>query len=128
MFAPPPIPSAALHFDASSQSPRAPRVPRGFTTLHSALAIHHAPAYTGLSRPRTSDLLRLQHQIMDNAMPTVKEAMVDIISRQPEDSSYDEILRELAYARMIQRGLADSEAGQTVSDADVRSRIESWQK
>lgn len=61
-------------------------------------------------------------------MPTVKEAMVDIISRQPEDSSYDEILRELAYARMIQRGLADSEAGQTVSDADVRSRIESWQK
>lgn len=61
-------------------------------------------------------------------MPTAKEAMVDIISRQPEDSSYDEILRELAYARMIQRGLADSEVGQTVSDADVRSRIESWQK
>ncbi len=61
-------------------------------------------------------------------MPTAKEAMVDIISRQPEDSSYDEILRELAYARMIQRGLAASEVGQTVSDADVRSRIESWQK
>jgi len=54
--------------------------------------------------------------------------MVDIISRQPEDSSYDEILRELAYARMIQRGLADSEAGRTVSDSEVCSRIESWQK
>jgi predicted transcriptional regulator len=61
-------------------------------------------------------------------MPTPKQAMVDIISRQPEDSSYDEILRELAYARMIQRGLADSEAGRTVSDSEVCSRIESWQK
>jgi len=67
-------------------------------------------------------------QIMENSMPTAKEAMSDIISRQPEDSSYDEILRELAYARMVQRGLSDSDAGRTVTDTEVRKRIESWQK
>jgi len=44
-------------------------------------------------------------------MSSVKDVMVDIVTQQPEDSSYDEILRELAYARMVQRGLADADAG-----------------
>ena len=61
-------------------------------------------------------------------MSTAKEAMVDIIRRQPDDSSYDEILRELAYARMVARGLADSEAGNTITNAEVRNRIDSWQR
>ena len=61
-------------------------------------------------------------------MPTAKEVMADIISRQPEDSSYEEILRELAYARMIHRGLMDADATRTVADSDVRSKIESYQK
>ncbi|MCA9062601.1 MAG: hypothetical protein KDA96_06065 [Planctomycetaceae bacterium] len=61
-------------------------------------------------------------------MASVKEVMVNIITQQPEDSSYDEILRELAYARMVQRGLADSDEGRTVSDSEIRQRIESWQK
>lgn len=57
-----------------------------------------------------------------------KGRMVDIITQQSEDSCYDEILRELAYARMVQRGLADSDAGRTLSSSEVRQRIESWQK
>ena len=61
-------------------------------------------------------------------MSSVKDVMVDIITQQPEDNSYDEILRELAYARMVQQGLADSDGGRTLSDAKVRERIESWQK
>ena len=54
--------------------------------------------------------------------------MIEIIGRQPDDSSYDEILRELAFARMVQRGLEDSDADQTLSDASVKRKIESWQK
>ncbi len=61
-------------------------------------------------------------------MSTAKDAMVDIIARQTDDSSYDEILRELAYARMIKRGLEDSDAGRTVSDAEIKRKIESWRK
>jgi len=61
-------------------------------------------------------------------MTTAKEAMVDIISRQPDDSSYDALLRELAYARMIQRGLQDAAEGRVENDANAKSTIDSWQK
>ena len=61
-------------------------------------------------------------------MPTAKEQMVEIIEQQPDDSSYDEILRELAFARMIQRGLEDSRSGRTISNEDVGLRIRAWQK
>ncbi|MEM6473589.1 MAG: hypothetical protein AAF802_28780 [Planctomycetota bacterium] len=61
-------------------------------------------------------------------MSIAKETMADIIARQPDDSSYDEILRELAYARMIQRGLDDSANGRTVTDDDIKRKIESWRK
>ena len=61
-------------------------------------------------------------------MSTAKDAMVEIIARQPDDSSYDEILRELAYARMVLRGVADSDAGRTIGNNEVRARLESWSK
>ena len=44
-----------------------------------------------------------------------------------EDASFQSILRELAYAEMVRRGLADSDAGRTVPDAEFRRRISSWQ-
>jgi hypothetical protein len=52
-------------------------------------------------------------------MQSAKEVMVDIIAQQPDDSSYDEILRELAYARMVQRGLSDSDNGRTLPDSKL---------
>jgi predicted transcriptional regulator len=61
-------------------------------------------------------------------MTTAKETMVEILARQPDDSSYDALLRELAYARMIQRGLEDSTHGRTVSDEEVRKEIDSWRR
>ena len=56
-----------------------------------------------------------------------KSRMIAIIEGQPDDSSYEEILRELALARMIDRGLADSDAGHTVSDEEMGRRIRSSQ-
>lgn len=61
-------------------------------------------------------------------MSSAKVAMIDIIGRQPDDSTYDEILRELAFARMVQRGLDDSDAGRTMFDGDMKRKIDSWQK
>ncbi|MDV6028771.1 hypothetical protein [Planctomycetes bacterium TBK1r] len=57
-----------------------------------------------------------------------KDAAADIIARQPSDASFQSILRELAYAEMVRRGLADSDADRTVSSAELRERIDSWQK
>ena len=48
-------------------------------------------------------------------MSSIKEEMTRIIQEQPDDSSFDEILRELALARMIDRGIQDSDAGRTIS-------------
>lgn len=55
-----------------------------------------------------------------------KERMLQIIHDQPEDSSYDELLRELAFARMVERGLADSDRGRTLSSEEMEQRIASW--
>ena len=61
-------------------------------------------------------------------MSSAKETMSKIISEQPDDSSYEEILRELAFARMVERGLADSDQGRTIADEDLQRRIPTWQK
>jgi hypothetical protein len=61
-------------------------------------------------------------------MALAKEQMSRIIEEQPDDSSYDEILRELAFARMIERGLEDSKANRIISDEEMRNRIKTWRK
>ncbi|NIR48153.1 hypothetical protein GWO43_06820 [candidate division KSB1 bacterium] len=61
-------------------------------------------------------------------MASIKEQMIRIIQGQPEDSSFDEILRELAFAQMVKRGLADSDEGRTISNEEMKRRIRTWQK
>ncbi len=61
-------------------------------------------------------------------MPNAKEKMTEIIQQQPDDSSYDEILRELAFARMVDRGLQDSRSGRTISNEGVARRVRAGQK
>ncbi|MEO8036746.1 MAG: hypothetical protein ABI837_20095 [Acidobacteriota bacterium] len=48
------------------------------------------------------------------------------MKEMPEDSSYDEILEQLLMNRMIERGLADVDAGRTLSDDEMAKTIESW--
>jgi predicted transcriptional regulator len=54
--------------------------------------------------------------------------MAEIIQEQPEDATYEEIMRELAFERMVERGLADSHTGRVISNEEVARRIRSWQK
>ena len=61
-------------------------------------------------------------------MADAKEKMTEIIQQQPDDSSYEEIFRELALARMVDRGLQDSRNGRTISDGEMNRRIQSWQR
>jgi predicted transcriptional regulator len=65
---------------------------------------------------------------MATADTTPKELMLQTIQELPDDSSYEEILRELAFARMIERGLADSAAGRTISHEEMGRRIAAWSK
>jgi predicted transcriptional regulator len=61
-------------------------------------------------------------------MSKLKEKMTEVIQSQPEDATYEEIMRELAFERMVERGLADSREGRLVSNDDMERRIRTWQK
>lgn len=61
-------------------------------------------------------------------MSTAKDDLTRIVQAQPEDSSPEEIVRELAFHVMVERGLADSDANRTISNEDMARRIRSWQK
>jgi predicted transcriptional regulator len=61
-------------------------------------------------------------------MSSLKARMTGIIQEQPEDATYEEIMRELAFERMIERGLADSRTGRVISNEEIARRIRSWQK
>ena len=47
---------------------------------------------------------------------------------QPEGRSRQEIVRELAFHVMVERGLGDSDAKRTISDEEMGRRIRTWQK
>jgi predicted transcriptional regulator len=60
-------------------------------------------------------------------MSTAKDELTKLIENQPDDSSPEQIVRELAFHVMVQRGLSDSAAGRTISDDEMQRRIRSWQ-
>lgn len=59
---------------------------------------------------------------------TVKEKITKVVLSQPEDVTYDEIMRELAFEKMVDRGLNDVRAGRIISNDEMASRIRTWQK
>ena len=61
-------------------------------------------------------------------MSEVKEKMMKIIESQPEDASYGEILKELAFEIVVDRGLEDAREGRVISNEKMKLRIQSWQK
>lgn len=65
---------------------------------------------------------------MTRPATTDKQRMLEILERQPDDSSYDELLRELAFERMVERGVADAQAGRIISHDEMGRRIADWEK
>lgn len=57
---------------------------------------------------------------------TPKEQMMQVLRNLPDDSSFDELLRELVFLRMIERGIADSDAERVLSNEEMQERIRSW--
>ena len=60
-------------------------------------------------------------------MAIAKEKIKKVIESQPDDATYEEILRELTFERMVERGLADSREGHVLSNEKMEHRIRSWQ-
>jgi len=56
-----------------------------------------------------------------------KQNAQKIIQSLPDDSSYDEILKELAFAKMIEQGLDDSKNNRVISNKEMKQKIAQWQ-
>ena len=65
-------------------------------------------------------------QFQGGHVSTAKEELTRLIQDQPEDSSVEEIVRELAFHVIVKRGLADSDARRIVSNEETARRIRSW--
>ena len=61
-------------------------------------------------------------------MSTAKEELTRLIAGPSDDGSQEEIVRELAFHVMVERGRADSDAKPAMSNEDMGHRIWSWQK
>ena len=61
-------------------------------------------------------------------MSVAKDHVKQLVNSLPEDSSYEEILREVAFARMVEKGLSDSRENRIISNEDMEHRIKSWRK
>lgn len=61
-------------------------------------------------------------------MSTAKDQIKQILENQPEDSTYDDILRELAFKSMVNRGMADVASGNVISNEEMKEKIKGWQK
>ena len=59
-------------------------------------------------------------------MGTAKEKLAELLDNQPDDSSYEEIVRELVFRVMIERGLKDSDKGLVIYDDELAQRIIQW--
>jgi hypothetical protein len=59
---------------------------------------------------------------------TDKERVLALVECQPDDASFDDIVREIAFERMIELSLKDEAEGRTLSHEEVRRRIEQWRK
>jgi len=63
---------------------------------------------------------------MATAAFSPKQELLELIQAMPDDSSYQEILHEIVITRMVDRGLADVDAGRSISDEEMNRTIESW--
>ncbi len=59
-------------------------------------------------------------------MSAPKQEAKKVIDSLPEDSSYEEILKALAFDKMIRRGLKDAQNGKRVSNKEMAQQIEQW--
>ena len=64
----------------------------------------------------------------ESQQPSARSIIRAIVDDQPEDASYEEILRELAFDRMVERGLRDVRSNRVFNNHDAAQKIQLWRK
>lgn len=82
----------------------------------------------GATLSRFARLASRRYNRRMSTAPTPKDRLRRVIDDQPDDSTFEEIIKELAFPAMVERGLADVQAGRTISHEEMRRTIESRSK
>lgn len=61
-----------------------------------------------------------------NTVLLAKEFVQKTLDEMPDDVSVEEIIRELAFKRMIEHGLQDSLNNRVISQQQLEQRITQW--
>ncbi len=55
-----------------------------------------------------------------------KQRVLDIVNGMPENSTIDEILHEVLFQRMMDKGMEDSRAGRVITTEELLKQVETW--
>ena len=59
---------------------------------------------------------------------TLKEEVIDLIRKLPDDATLTDIVEELYVRQKIEKGIAQLDAGESLSTEEVKQRLSRWLK
>ncbi len=59
-------------------------------------------------------------------MEAIKDQVLKIIKKMPEDVTVDEIMSELHFKLQVDRGLQELDRGKSISHETVKKRVSKW--
>ena len=57
---------------------------------------------------------------------TVKQTVIEMIERLPDDASVEDIMAELFFRRKVEEGLQEVDAGKGVDHEEAKRRLGKW--
>ncbi len=61
-------------------------------------------------------------------MSDEKQAAIDLIQRLPDDATTTDIIEELYFKQVVDKGLRDAKEGGLLSHTELKERIAKWRK
>lgn len=71
-------------------------------------------------------MLEKEEHTMQTIAMTNKEIVQDLLRRIPDDTSLQDIARELEFIAAVRQGLTELDNGQTVSIEEIKRDLPSW--
>jgi hypothetical protein len=59
-------------------------------------------------------------------MECIKDEVIKMISRMPDDVSIDDIMEELYFKLQVNRGLQELDDGKGIPHEDVEKKVQKW--
>jgi predicted transcriptional regulator len=64
--------------------------------------------------------------LKENAMSTAIESVREVLEYQPDDARSQKIMQELAFDRMVAKGLEHVRTGRVIDNQEIQKRIRQW--